>query len=670
MTQLPPQDTKKWSVAHNSDLFGSIIRTKNIDFDNEGYITLARKAMALYSTDSDANFGARVVSIVGNSTLIYIITSDHVFSLTPTQSALTFAEITASSMPSIQIGSDAVMFADALCVSGDTTVISYAPSSWTSRITGLTSCLHPLTVFENRIELAVGDSNTVKTYNTSFSLQNTLTLPTRFLVTSLRWLGNNLYIGTRTTDGSEAMMFVWNGTGTAAQQGYPVGADWVYSMEPFRSSIVILTSNGQLKRFNGGGFDELPGGNFPVYYEKYQWNQSSYSATGVGHCLNRGMKAIGGRLYVNIDNPSTAGMVQVNQPEGLWVYDPNVGLYHKAGFVSEKFITLTISTLSSSIFTMASAHGVETGDAVWASSVTNIAALTAGQIYYAVKVSATALQLALSASDAYADRTITASGTLSGDTLTFDVLSMTGSTSGNACGAVYPLGSNGYVNNFFGYDVLFGGGTSDPDGNTISSVMSLGMGRNVGSFVTAWLPLRGWTDTFQKILAKMSELNLGTDKVVIKYRTKKKFGLPTPTRYQSGGKAIWVDTTSFSIDQTKKDVGSVAEGDEVEIVEGAASGYSAHITAINTNSNPYVYTVDETIVGGITGDLSEVYIDNWTRLTDTYISNATENVDAGFFEQSMLGVSASDIQFKFELRGYNVSSNLLDFIQTPHKKAE
>lgn len=657
-----PGDTQRWATSTNSNLFGHVVRTKNMDFSTDGYASLARKAMALYSTDSDADFGARVPAIIADASLYYVVTTGRVFTVSLTSSAITIAKLAATNT-NIQTGSDAVMFNGVPHVSTNTKVESYAPSTWTDRITGFSSSYpHPLCVIENRIELAVANGNVVTTYNTSYSLQNTLTLPSKYVVTSMRWKRNDLYIGTRTIDGSEAMVFIWNGSGTQAQQGHPIGADWAYSLAPYQSSIAVLTSAGQCLIFNGGGFNTLF--NLPIYYKPYGWSGGT-ALTNVGKCLNRGMMAVGDMLYFNIDGEptNTAGGRMVDQPSGLWVYDPKVGPYHKAGFASEKFVTATISSLASSIFTMPSAHGLQTGDAVWASSVTNIAALTTGQLYYAIYESTTAFKLALSPADALAGRSITASGTLSGDTVSYDVLSMTGNTVNCVPGAISNFNSN-RPNLFLGSDVFFGGGSQDPDGNTISSFMSLGAGRNVGSFVTALVPSSSVRSTLQSIVAKLSTLHLDTDKIVIKYRTMERFGLPTPLRYSSSGRTTWVDGTSFTIDPAYKDIRSIEVGDEVEIVEGAAAGYSAHITAINDNSSPYTYTLDETITGGVVGDLSDVYVDNWTRLAT--ISSTTQNVNYGFFEQS-LGKNGVYFQFKFEVRGVNISISMLDFINAAHK---
>lgn len=658
-----------WSISNKSDLFGHLVRTKNLDFNRAGYLSLARKPTALYTTDSNADFG-RLVAVSGNGTHYFFITTTNVFSLLPSNTALNFTEITDTSMPDIQVSSDAVFFNGDVQVSGlasggaSAVVHSWDASQWNSRVTSLEED-YPvvLCVFENRTELAVGNKNTVKTYNTSYSNQNTLTLPANYIVTTMRWRSNKLYIGTRDVAGGNGIVFIWNGTGTSAQEGYDSGANWVYSMTEYGSSVVILTSGGQLRKFNGGGFDDLA--NLPVYYSPHSW-LSNTGTSGTGKCLNRGMWTEGTLIYLNIN-----GEVELNNgahyhtmPSGLWVYDPDHGLYHKGGFVTEKWKDLAINSLASSTFTMASAHGAETGDAVWASSVANIAALAAGQIYYAIKESSTVLKLALSPADALAGRHITCSGTISGDKLAFDDLAQVANTVSCLPGPVYGFAKD-RPNLFFASEVFYGGSSQDLDGNTISALMSFGMGRSVGSFVTAKISAEAVIDSFQKLYASLPPLRYPTDSIVIKYRTQERFGLPTPIRYGSNGRATWTSDSAFTVNTTLKDIKSAQVGDELEIVEGAGAGYSGHIIALDDSSNPYAYTIDEDIPLAV-DDLSDIYVDNWKKLA--VFTKDTSDIDKGWLEQA-LGTHGTWVQFKVELRGRDVAINMLDVISEAHKPA-
>lgn len=654
----------QWKSVGQSDLFGTIIRSKNLDLTTPGYAALAPKSVSLYTSDDEADFG-RVVAIAADDSNYYAVTDDHVYSFNVSPSTPAFTELTSTNQPSIQLGSDAVRFNSLLTVSGSTTVKTYSPSaggSWTDRVSGLSSTSpHPMCVFENRVELAVGNANTVITYNTSYSSQNTLTLPTKFIVTTMRWKGNTLYIGTRTIDGSEALVFLWNGTGSSANAAYGVGADWVYSLCEFTSSVVALTSRGQLLRYNGAGFDELPNGNFPIYYTPHPWT-GDIGLAGVGKCLNRGMAAVGNRLYINIDGSTSAirqASQELDQPSGVWIYDPNAGLYHHASYAA-KYRELSISSLQSSHFVMAAPHGAQTGDAVWPASVSNISALSGTRPYYAIVITDTSLQLAGSLADALAGRALTLSGTISGDKLTFHEPDAMGDTFETLPGALATFNPN-QPNLFFGYAVLFSGSRRDAAGDTIHSVMSLGMGHSVGHFVTPKILANGAEDFFQSLAVFLKPL-IGSQSVTVKYRTRERTSLPA----NSGDSLVWLTGSTFSINtisDTALNVTSVAVGDEVEFVGGAAAGYSAHVTNIDKSSSTYVFTIDEDFDFISASDMSTCYFDNWTE----YPTDITADTSLRGFGELALGQNAAWIQFKVEMRGLGIAVRLLQLTRTAAK---
>lgn len=684
--KLPSQN--KWNVSTASDLFGDIVRSRNIDLSEMGKVRLARKACAIFtdngavSTTGDADFD-KPFAIVGNkesgagtTNYIYVFTSgssDRHFRFTISETAVNTTQITATGAPTIADTSDAISFEGEMVVSGTDHLRRLADTgtpAWSSTdITdfSLTSGVpHPLCRFENRRTFIVGNGSSVQQSDVAAFTEdesNLLTLPDEFIVTSMRWRGNRAGIGTRNIGGGNAMFFLWSGSGTSAESGWPVDADWIYSVCEYGNSWAVLTSAGQLLRFNGGGFDVLA--NFPVYYTPYSWTEAGAGANTLGKAINRSMFAVGDTIYITIQGePTGIGAPDVyKQPGGLWIFDPEVGLYHRAGFVTEPYRVLAISSLASSEFTFASAHNLSNGDPVYAFSVSNIAALVAGKVYYAIVVSSTSIKLAFSPIDAEEGRFITCSGVISGDSLAAETLDALGNVWSVEPGAVYGFGAS-QPTRMLGTEILFCGASEDPVGSEIHSMMSLGSGRNVGNFITPRIYAENAMDTFRKIISNIEGLNLDTDKVVIKYRTKERPGVPTPQAVATSGYATWVDTTNFDVDTTAKDVKSAQVGDEVEIMMGAGAGYSAHITAINDATSTYRYTVDETIPEIAASDKSDVQIDNWTKLAVITKDNTT--YDQGFIDTA-LGKSNGWIQFKVELRGRDVAVNMLRIANGEHK---
>lgn len=658
MITFPNPQNPQWLSAQNGERFGNLTRTKSISLDSQGKIELAKKAIALYGLADDAGFLPPTM-IVTDGTYAYAGTSGgHVFVIDLTSNTFSIVEATGTNQPTSGDDSDMIIFNSKPHLSGGAKV-GYLNAlgqgqTWQnpSPITDLsTSYPHPLHQRKRAKTMLVGDGSTLRQYDTSYTriTANELVIPSEYIITCIRTAGLNVYVGTRNIYGADAKMFVWNGVGVGSQAEYGVGADWIYSMCEYESSVALVTSAGQILRFNGGGFDEIE--NFPVYYTPFSWESSSATSSLIGKVASRGLTTKGGRLYINmngaVSSPSTVypGMYLPNQPSGLWCYDRKVGLYHKAGYNYNSKLVLAPTEVSSSHIIFSTAHQAETGDATL--YVGALTGLTSGQVYYVIKDSATSIQLALSPTDALAGNAVTFSGTITTDKFNFDRYESMGETSITSPGGICVFGKN-YPNAFWGTEILFGGSAIDEAQNAESVIMSLGMGRNRGSFVLPKILSSEIKDTFNDIRAFVEHINLDTDKVVVKYRTKKKSGLPTPLFFT--GSATWTTTTTFTVDTTKKDFKAVSIGDEIEVVEGAGAGYTAHITAIENSSSTYTVTIDEEMP--VSSGSFDFVADNWTKLAT--FTRETSDVSSDGIAQQALGVPSKWIEIKVELRGRGV----------------
>lgn len=662
-----PQLDKKWSVAQEGDFFGNVQDTRNVNFDDRGRISLSKKPTVISSSAFDVTGNADIrdiLSIAPDNAAHLVVTNNRVFTFNENTAVLT--RETNTSTPVIFNGSDGVIFNSLKFVSGTTTIGNIVlGGSWTERITGLTSNVpHPMANFENKLQLAVGNGNEVRTYNTSYSLQVTMTLPSEYVVTSIRWRGNKIYIGTRNRAGQYAKIFTWNGSGTEAQAGHTVNATWVYSLTDFLSSMTALTSSGQLLWFNGGGFEKLS--NFPIYYTDKSWlSNDSY----LGKCLNRGMVADGDLLYINIDGTAELNGVQPEgdnvMPSGVWCFDPKVGLYHRNSPATNKYQTIAGSSLSSNVVTMASNHEAETGDAVYMSNIGSLTGITVDYTYFVIKDSDTGIKLALTAADANAGNAITLGGSTGAASFLFDDREAIGATYDNTYpGAIMTLQTEDTLRGFYGSQYLFGARVLDTDGSTdIYTLQSPAIGRNVSSFTTTLVPSEGITDTQQKLFIKFEGVNQATDKIVVKYRLKKRFGLPTPSRQTSSGLATWSSNKVVAVDDTDKHVRQAQVGDEIEVISGGGSGRTAHIVSIReASATVREFTLDEPIEGVISAQKSEIQIDNWTKLGT--ITNS--NTDG--FQEFPIGTVGKQIEFKIEMRGVGVKVEELALANITNKK--
>lgn len=661
MISLPSNST--WQSSQKGDAFGSLVRSKNLSLDRQELASLAKKAMTLYSLDDDAGFGTPIV-METDGTYLYILTSDgHFFVVILTLNTFSIIEASGTDSPTLGMDSDLVIFNDKPHATGGDT-LNYLNAlgtgqTWhgTPPVTDLsTSFPHPMCLRERAGTLLVGDGNVLRQYSTAYvrDTDNELTIPANYIITCVRTSGSDIFVGTRHRYGGQARVFRWNGAGTANQGEYPVGADWVYSMEIYKTVLCIITSAGQIKQFNGGGFSELI--SLPVYYTPHLWTSTAAETSLIGKVASRGMRASGDMLYINLDGSVTStdtnapGKYLPEQPSGLWVLDPDAGLYHKAGYNHLSMIDNAVAALNSSYLSFATAHQAELGDPVL--YVGSITGLTSGQTYYAIPDSATGLRLALTPQDAVAGKHLGLSGSISSARCYFNRYESMGATAISAPGGVCVFGRSG-LNPFYGSEVVFGGAALDETLSAKGVLMSLGRGRNVASLVTPQIQSSKVQDTFQHIGLRFDPLSLATDSIVVKYRTRRKYGLTTRPFTLT-----WTSTTTFTVDTTLYDFAAPSEGDEIEFIAGAGAGYTAHITDINTESTTYVVTIDEALPV-TASDLAIAFADNWTRKVS--LTKDSEQNAKGLATLD-LGESSPWAQAKIEMRGANVALRVVQFM--------
>jgi hypothetical protein len=529
---------------------------------------------------------------------------------------------------------------------------------------------HPLCVSEHQQFLAVGVGAGVALYNTSWVLQTTCSIPTGHIVTWIRWKGNLIYFGTRNTQGGEARMFIWNGSGTAAQAAYGAGScDWIFSGCEYGPTIAVVTSLGQILQFAGDGFiplrtDEGQEMNFPVYYSQVPWGSTAAVSNLRGKVTSRGMVAKGRRLYINVNGEIDFDQAAVPNtlpefPSGIWVADPEVGLYHKAGFDHAQRNKVAATALSSNTLTVGSAQVFETGDPIYCTAVGSLTGDIDGDcIYYAIKVSSTEFKLALTPKQALAGDNITITGAVSSSEFSFNQYESVGATNVGGAGPICALTSIG-MPRFNGIEFIYGGDVINATGSQIGCVMSLGMGKNVGSFVTPSIQASQVTDVFKKLIAKFPPLNISSRKIIVKYRLGKRWGLPG-RRDLLGGSAVWINSTSFTINPKTYDMAAAAVGDEIEFTRGSGAGYTAHISAITVNSaTDWTITIDEAMPDVVASDTAKFFINNWIKYKTISTTDDAKAAALGFKNMALVKKS-KQVQLKIELRGYTDIEETMD----------
>jgi hypothetical protein len=648
---------------NDSDLGGSIWNTQNMTFDKRGAVTLAPRVVAIYTADDDAQYGD-TLAIVGYGSAHVVLTTDGIFEASISNLSISQnADLNVPSTGELGHWSDAVQWQNRIYVSKDDDVAWWAGGDWTNLGLSLTADVpHPLCVFESFAGgyLAIANGNTVNLRTTAHADVATLTIPADFEITSMRYRQTNLYIGTKHLNGGEAKLFIWNGSGSAAQQGYGVGSDWIFSLADYDSSICLVTNAGQLLRFNGGGFSELA--NFPVYYSEFLWQQGSSGLEIGGKVFNRGMIADGSNLYIVIDGSVVSKSANVypsgfleNQPSGVWCYDPSVGLYPRHLTTTDKYRTVNVSAVDTSTYalTLASAIDAETGDPIHIAGVGSLTGISLDNTYFAIKDSPTTIRLAYTPADAFGDFPIEIGGTVGGASVYVLPNNKIGDLTDVRQGAISTIYTGDQPPEFLRSNIIWGTRATAVGSTTALDALNiLSLGRNVGSLTTGRIYGESLKETWQRLIQEVRNLNFDTDSLVIKYRTTERFGLPT---VETAG--TWISPTSFFANGASTALNQPQEGDEVVILSGAGAGRTAHLTAAPDHQDdpdfPYgrwIVSLDESIPNASSGETMTFHITNFKKA-----EIVTNQMD---LEPSEVSIGTDNtgpwVQFKLEPRGFGI----------------
>jgi len=138
-------------------------------------------------------------------------------------------------------------------------------------------------------------------------------------------------------------------------------------------------------------------------------------------------------------------------------------------------------------------------------------------------------------------------------------------------------------------------------------------------------------ETWDKMFIKSDNKTGGS--IIVKYRIEEEFNWT--------GEGTWADTTSFT--STDTGCSELAEGDEIEILNGIGGGIITTIKTISFSTPTYTITVDDTITGITATDTFYFKPNNFTLLdtisaTDTGVKELPINLDSQW------------IQFRLEIR--------------------
>lgn len=685
MIQIPGE-SKKHSVPNNSDLFGTLHYTKNINLDEEGYLKLSPRTISIVNEGDAEELGLPLAfgrNLGGSRAANFnVVTSSEPFTLNLSPIALTATEDDGTSNPSFSFDSHGRWYRNLWTVAdGDTDVLTKASVSsgaaYTDRsITLSDNVPHPIEVFRNRDTICIGDGNVVKQFDNSYSADTNLTLPTDYEVIGLAYSNYLMGILTQLSDSAagqnqETFFFTWDGADAEAGQGIGIGSDRGFALTAYKGSWVVLTSAGQLLFFTGGGWQELA--SLPYYYQKILCG-SAVDTDMFGDL----MSVDGDIIYFNFHGKmDTYGELLErylpSNPGGVLCYDPKIGIYHRYSHSLSPATMLSVSQanvdIATDVFTT-SGTIPDTGNPVkYMVSQTPIGGLKVSKVYYVIKHSSTTFSVALTKEDALNAQKvdITSTGATTNYFLALDVLDY-GATLVDQTGAVAQMGrNNGMSDSLILGATILRADSATTNYDHIELVADTFESR--GYFVTPKITSENIEDNLEKVVVSYRTLKEG-DKIIIKYQDEDILGLPVSTPQDTGlnntlsNSCSWTDadtlttTADISAAKTAFDNGKTLE---CEIISGAGAGTLVKITNITESSGTYTLTLEEEVDGASSGRFCNILIENWKKIGEI------TSTDKKGYKEFNVGRNSGWYRLKVELRGVNTSVRLTKGKNKTHK---
>lgn len=674
-----PND-RKWTQTNSSDLFGTIQRSRNMNFDDAGYAKLAKRARSIYFQVGDFERVSAIEYLVSRNEYV-VMTTQGIAIVDGTTLAVTSGTLASNAPGSDTNGlSDLVSWQGRIYSNGPAgNGLRYYDSAGAWNTTGYTTTAvaGPLCVFEKKNFLAIGQASSVYLVNTSHVEQTAiLSIPSDFRVTSLCNYDSYMVVGTRHINNGEAKVFLWDGNSAVANNAYGVGTHRINSVKPYQGTFVIVTSLGELLKFNGGGFTRLDA--FPIFYKEQDWDVDGNITS--GRVIHRGVFVDGDLIHINLSSKillkttDSAGKVLEDYFEGgIWCYDPKVGLYGRYNHTSSLRVSNTIATsdvnTTDNIITVSSAPVTGTPIIYDNSGSTTLAGLTHREKYYAIYVTSTTIKLATSRQNAFDGVAIDLTGTGNNSQLLIYIPNKDFGGSGIG-GDTSPTGAGGAINYVAnrtalyrtnGAQVIFGtriGGSSTSESFGLA-VATFGQ-ENRGYIITSKLLASGITDQFTNLTIKYRGVETVEDVLVVKYRTIERMDELKGIDQALTMTATWVNTSRFT---TTADLSDAKVGDEVSFHSGSGSGYMVHIDSISESGGTYTVNINEVVQNVTGGDTCCFVIENWNKLGSiTTADNDYFTNDNGDRYMSIGGAKTFNIlkpskqlEIKVELRGEDVA---------------
>lgn len=687
--RIPARGKTQFAIPNTSDIMGNIHYTKNVNFNEDGYIKLSSRTVNFDNEKSDSNFGLPLYLGRAVNDTFYIATSAKNYVSQMPVNNLNIITDPGTSVPTNGTQYTGGVFFNNkwhVTISSTGHVWSKDPSTgnWTDRFSGLSNGVAlPMVVHKGNATLIIGSNNQVFQLDTSYSqvsAKSPLVLPADLEVTALAYSNDVVGIATKFSNtanwqNQESVFAIWDAQATSVNNMYFVGSDTIICLITYKTSFAMLTRRGRLLYFNGSGFTVLA--TLPFNFKNYVWSDP-VTVKMFGNC----MTVEDDLIYINLPTAyngyGTKGQTFIEQsPSGMYCYDPSIGLYHR---YSPSFsllyypVTTAVNTTTDTITATGSVLPITGSPLKYVFDSSNpIGGLSMNTVYYIINLDGTNFKLATTKDNADAGIAID--------------LTSAGATTHKFVGIQLEDYGISYVSGLTGGMSMMGSYTSIHDHMIFGSQLIDGAtGTNYGSlcFTIPGFENRGYVvttkfmssvldDNHEKVFLKYAPLKIN-DAIVVKIQTDKIIGIPVSSP-QVIGVTTWTSSTSFTTTcniseaYTWFNLDTTNNNLECEIISGSGAGQMSQITAISLVGSTYTVTVADTIVGASNGRYLNFIINNWSVLKSTEQVAILTSANTKGYAEYPIAKNTKWCKIKVELRGVDTTIEELLIDNSPNTPA-
>lgn len=309
------------------DTIGDIVESFNLDLSSNYGAIRVNKLKRIATATAPSAYAWAIVNFLG----VYVAGIGNLLWKNGGQPSDSFTSI-AGTTSSIT-NSDLKIFNSKLYHSRTSSVYSSSDiDTWASAISsGLSDSPHLMEVFGARCYITDSYCK-VRSFNTSDTLTTDgqdysidLALSSTWTITSLRKVGNLLWIGLLDTGSGAGKIVSWDGASQIPNSIFDVSAGIMAGCD-LDNIFHVIDSFGVLKRYAGNSFIEVA----RLSKKSKQYFVGANVITNERFIHPNGIQATeAGTILINIRNQNIDDTFEDTIPSGIWEYDKNVGLYHK-----------------------------------------------------------------------------------------------------------------------------------------------------------------------------------------------------------------------------------------------------------------------------------------------------------------------------------------------------